>query len=127
MSAIKQLGKEHNFSVASTSDANYFRDDSLRKFSVVIFLSTTGDVLDRNQQASFEQFIQAGGGFVGIHSATDTEYDWPWYNKLVGAYFQNHPKLQNATINVINKKHLSTYFLPEKWKRFDEWYNFKKS
>ncbi|HLL43677.1 MAG TPA: ThuA domain-containing protein, partial [Segetibacter sp.] len=125
VAAIIKLGKENNFSVESTSDAGYFIKERLKKYAAVIFLSTTGEVLNKNQQVAFERYIRAGGGFVGIHSATDTEYDWPWYNKLVGAYFANHPKLQTATIKVIDKNHPSTFFLPDKWKRFDEWYNFK--
>jgi type 1 glutamine amidotransferase len=125
VSAITKLGNENNFSVESTANAGYFREDTLKNYAAVIFLSTTGDVLNGDQQVAFERFIQGGGGFAGIHSATDTEYDWPWYHKLVGAYFANHPKLQKATINVIDKNHLSTSFLPDKWERFDEWYNFK--
>lgn len=125
VAAITKLGKENNFAVESTSDAGYFIAERLKKYGAVIFLSTTGDVLNGTQQLAFERYIQAGGGFVGIHSATDTEYDWPWYHKLVGAYFANHPKLQKATINVIDKNHSSTFFLRDKWERFDEWYNFK--
>ena len=71
------------------------------------------------------RYIQAGGGFVGVHAATDTEYEWPWYNQLVGAYFNGHPEQQEAVINVVNRKHSSTKMLPERWKRTDEWYNFK--
>src|SRR5699024_6462022 len=94
----------------------------------IIFLSTTGDVLDLHQQAAFERYIQAGGGYVGVHSATDTEYEWPWYNKLAGAYFMNHPNPPNvrkATIQITDSTHLSMQGLPERWERTDEWYNYK--
>ncbi|MBD0349674.1 MAG: ThuA domain-containing protein, partial [Flavisolibacter sp.] len=123
--AIQQLGKENNFLVDTTSNAGYFTEDSLKHYAVVIFLSTTQDVLNAEQQVAFQRFIQAGGGFVGIHAATDTEYDWPWYNKLVGAYFASHPRQQKAVIKVVDKNHPATSFLPDKWERFDEWYNFK--
>jgi type 1 glutamine amidotransferase len=97
----------------------------LKKYDAVIFLSTTGDVLNDEQQEAFQKFIHSGKGFVGVHAATDTEYDWPWYNQLVGAYFKSHPKQQEAMLNIIDATHASTQHLPAKWKRFDEWYNFK--
>ncbi|HEX8657291.1 MAG TPA: ThuA domain-containing protein, partial [Hymenobacter sp.] len=95
------------------------------KYRAVVFLSTTGDVLNAEQQLAFEQYLGLGRGFVGIHSATDTEYDWLWYNGLVGAYFNGHPAVQQATINVVDNTHLSTKFLPARWVRTDEWYNFR--
>ncbi len=125
VAAIMKLGKENNFSVDTTADATYFVEDSLKHYSAVIFLSTTGNVLNGDQQVAFERYIQAGGNFMGIHAATDTEYDWPWYNKLVGAQFLSHPRQQNVTINVLDKNNPATSFLPDKWKRFDELYNFK--
>ena len=111
--------------VDTTENAAYFVTDSLKKYSAVIFLMTTGDVLDYRQQVHFERYIQAGGGYAGIHSAVDTEYHWPWYGKLAGAYFSSHPKQQTATIRVKDKNHPSTSHLPDDWERFDEWYNFK--
>ncbi len=123
--AIQKLGKENDFDVDTTEDASVFTEDNLKKYAAVVFLSTTGNVLNYKQEAAFERFIQAGGGFAGIHSATDTEYDWTWYVKLVGGSFESHPKQQNAKINVIDKNHPSTKHLPDVWERFDEWYNFK--
>lgn len=123
--AIRKLGKENNFLVDTTTNAAYFNDDSLKHYAAVIFLSTTGNVLDSGQQAAFERFIENGGGFAGIHSAADTEYDWPWYNKLLGAYFLSHPKQQTAVAVVKDKNHSSTTMLPDRWQRFDEWYNYK--
>ncbi|RPD97978.1 ThuA domain-containing protein [Aureibaculum marinum] len=124
--AIKKLGKENLFLVTATENADYFNKDSLNKFDAIIFLNTTGDVLNKDQQIAFESFIKSGKGLVGIHSASDTEYDWPWYGKLIGAYFDSHPKQQNAIINIVDKNHLSTKNLPLKWEHFDEWYNFKE-
>ncbi|HEY9364202.1 MAG TPA: ThuA domain-containing protein [Chitinophagaceae bacterium] len=123
--ALIKLGNENGYIVDTTENADFFTEASLKKYSAVIFLNTTGDVLNDNQQAAFKNYIQSGGGFVGVHAATDTEHDWPWYGKLVGAYFLNHPKIQQATLNVLDTKHVSTRHLPKQWKHTDEWYNFK--
>ncbi len=125
--AIMKLGKENGFVVDTTEDASKFTDAVLKEYNAVVFLNTTGDVLNIIQQAAFERYIQSGGGFMGIHAATDCEYNWPWYGKLVGAYFKGHPKNQKAKLNVINKSHPSTSHLPDVWERVDEWYNFKKA
>lgn len=123
--AIKKLGAENGFEVTISEDPGLFTDESLQHFSAIIFLSTTGDILNSNQEAAFMRYIQAGGGFVGIHAAADTEYGWPWYGKLVGAYFHSHPKQQNATISVFCDGHASCTHLPTEWKRWDEWYNYR--
>ncbi|MBC7826580.1 MAG: ThuA domain-containing protein [Chitinophagaceae bacterium] len=123
--ALIKLGQENGFTVDTTEDAGYFTEDSLKNYSAVIFLNTTMDVLNNYQETDFERYIQAGGGFVGIHSATDTEYDWGWYARLVGANFSNHPKPQQASLNVLDQTHISTKHLPKQWSRMDEWYNFK--
>ncbi len=123
--AVQKLGVENNFAVDTTTDSTYFKHKTLKKYAAVIFLSTTGNVLNDEQQKAFEKYIQSGHGFVGVHAATDTEYDWPWYNKLVGAYFKSHPKQQEAILNIVDNTHPSTKHLPATWKRFDEWYNFK--
>lgn len=123
--AIMKLGLENGFQVDTTENGKYFKEGQLQKYAAVIFLNTTGDVLDYPQQADFERYIQAGGGFVGVHAATDTEYDWKWYNGLVGAYFNGHPKIQDAKLNCLNHEHPSTSFLEKQWDKKDEWYNFK--
>ncbi|QNL52224.1 ThuA domain-containing protein [Olivibacter sp. SDN3] len=122
---IEALGRDNGFEVVHTEDSTLFTSDYLDKFKAVIFLSTTGDILNDAQQQAFENYIQQGGGFVGVHAAADTEYGWPWYNKLVGAWFLSHPKQQNATIDVLDKNHPSTKHLPDQWTRWDEWYNYK--
>lgn len=123
--AIQKLGKENSFAVDTTEDASVFTEDNLKKYAAVVFLNTTGNVLNYKQEAAFERFIQAGGGYAGIHSASDTEYDWTWYAKLVGGNFESHPKPQNAKLNIVDKNHPSTKHLPDVWERSDEWYNFK--
>jgi type 1 glutamine amidotransferase len=125
IAAIQKLGVENHFAVDTTTDSSYFSRKTLKKYDAVIFLSTTGNVLNDEEQAAFEHYIQKGGGYVGVHAATDTEYDWPWYNRLVGAYFKSHPKQQEAVLNVVDQTNIATKHLPATWKRFDEWYNFK--
>jgi uncharacterized protein (TIGR03437 family) len=125
IAAIRQLGQQNGFDVDATEDAAAFSDQNLALYQTVIFLSTTGDIFNDAQQAAFERFIRNGGGFVGVHSASDTEYDWPWYGGLVGAYFQSHPAIQRATIRVEDAAHPSTNPLPANWERTDEWYNFR--
>jgi hypothetical protein len=125
IAAIRQLGGENHFDVFATEDASIFSDDSLAKFKAVVFFNTSGDVLDTLQQNAFQKFIRSGGGFVGIHSASDTEYEWPWYGELVGAYFQDHPQIQTANVVVVDTVHQSTSHLPSQWTREDEWYNFR--
>lgn len=122
---ISGLGKENHFEITHTEDSNMFTKDGLDQYDLVIFLNTTLDVLDDTQQKTFEQYIRNGGNFMGIHSAADTEYDWPWYGKLVGAYFLNHPDLSNADILRVDKTHQSCKHLPDRWSRYDEWYNYK--
>lgn len=125
ITAIQKLGSENEFKVTATEDAGYFVEDSLENYSAVVFLNTTQDVLNDVQQADFERYIQAGGGFVGIHAATDTEYDWPWYNQLVGAVFDGHPKVQEAKLEIVDTGHPSTKDMDAAWTKSDEWYNFK--
>ncbi|MGA0559881.1 ThuA domain-containing protein [Larkinella sp. VNQ87] len=127
--AILKLGQENGFAVDTTENAARFTEDNLKRYSAVIFLSTTGDVLNDQQQAAFERYIQAGGGYVGIHAAADTEYDWPWYGKLVGGYFASHPgnpNVQEGEAYVTNKNHASMFGFPDRWKIKDEFYDFKK-
>ncbi|WP_411274957.1 ThuA domain-containing protein [Daejeonella sp.] len=123
---IEQLGKENSFEVDTTEDASVFTSENLQQYAAIIFLCTTGDVLNVQQQQAFERYISSGGGFVGTHSATDTEYYWPWYGELVGAYFKSHPpKQQGAVLNVVDPGNIATAHLPRVWKKTDELYNFK--
>lgn len=126
--AIQAMGKQYGFSVDTTENAASFNEKTLKKYNVIIFLNTTGDVLNDAQQLEMNRWVQAGGGFVGVHAAADTEYDWQWYGELVGAYFSSHPNdpnVRDATIKVVDRTHLSTQHLPETWPRSDEWYNYK--
>lgn len=122
--AVIKLGQTYKIKVDTTEDAAKFTDENLKKYKAVVFLSTTGDVFNSEQQAAFERFIRKGNGFVGIHAASDTEYEWPWFVSLVGANFNGHPKVQTADLQLTNTEHVSTKMLPLIWQRTDEWYNF---
>lgn len=124
IAAVQQIAAERGWVVVATEDPAMFEPASLAEIEVVVFLSTTGDVLDEAQQAALQGWVQAGGGFVGIHSATNTEEDWPWFVGLLGTTFADHPAQQNATIHVVDPTHAATMGLPDPWQRFDEWYNF---
>lgn len=123
--ALQQLGEEQGFGVESSEDPELFESEKLANYQAVVFLNTTGTILSAEQKEAFQGFIRGGGGFVGIHSAADTEYDWEWYGNLVGAYFKSHPRIQEAVIRVEDRKHPATAHLRKKWKRTDEWYNYR--
>ncbi|MEE4310758.1 MAG: alginate lyase family protein, partial [candidate division KSB1 bacterium] len=116
---------ENNFSVDATEDSSLFTPQNLAKYDALVFLNTSGDVLDESGQSALKMYIRGGGGFAGIHGATDTEYEWDWYRGLVGTYFDRHPEVQEAVIRVLDKTHPSTAGLPDNWVRIDEWYNFR--
>ncbi len=122
--AVRELGVRNGLSIDATEDARAFTSSNLSRYKAVVFLSTTGDVLTGPQQTAFERFIRAGGGFVGVHAAADTEYNWAWYGGLLGTRFANHPHIQRASIAVTDRRHPSTASLPRAWTRVDEWYNF---
>lgn len=123
--ALLRIGSEKNWKVDTTEDATVFSEANLKQYGAVVFLNTTGNALNDEQQLAFQKYIQAGGGFVGIHAAADTEYEWPWYNNLVGAYFESHPRPQVALYNVVKKDHPSVDFMPDTLRRMEEIYNFK--
>jgi type 1 glutamine amidotransferase len=122
---IRDLGAANSFTVTATEDSGQFNAANLAQFEAVVFLNTTGDVLNATQQTAFENYIRAGGGYVGVHSASDTEYDWPFYGELVGAYFASHPAIQQATVRVENRAHAATAGSGPAVVRTDEWYNFR--
>ena len=123
---LEGIGEDGGYRVTATDDASVFSTQGLDRYSVIVFLNTTGDVLDEAQQTAMEDFISAGKGFLGVHSAADTEYDWNWYGTLVGAYFDGHPEPQDAVVDFVEPDaHPITERLPGQVTRFDEWYNFR--
>ncbi|MGW3418571.1 ThuA domain-containing protein [Streptomyces phaeochromogenes] len=127
VAAVRSLGAANGFRVDATEDAGAFSSRNLARYDAVVFLSTTGDVLNGAQQRAFEGYIKRGGGYVGIHAAADTEYDWEFYGGLAGAYFQSHPAIQPARIEVEDRAHPATSHLGESWNRTDEWYNYRSN
>jgi type 1 glutamine amidotransferase len=123
--AIRELGAANNFTVTTTEDAATFTTAGLAKYEAVVFLNTTGDVLDADQQTAFEGYIRGGHGFVGVHAAADTEYDWPFYGELMGAWFASHPAIQPVKVKVEDRAHAATAHLPQVWSRTDELYNYR--
>ena len=124
--AFQEMSVEQGFTMVATEDSATFHEADLSKFDAVVFLLTTGDVLDDSEQAAMEGYIRGGGGYVGVHSATDTEWrgDWIWYRKLAGAVFKSHPAVQNARLKVMKNDHPATASLPEVFWHVDEWYDF---
>ncbi|MEF9901695.1 ThuA domain-containing protein [Streptomyces sp. P9-A2] len=125
IAALRALGTANNFTVDASEDPQVFTTGNLARYEAVVFLSTTGDVLNDAQQTTFEQYIKEGGGYVGIHAAADTEYDWPFYEGLAGALFHSHPAIQSATVEVEDRAHDATAHLGTTWQRTDEWYNYR--
>lgn len=122
--ALQDMGKRNFFDVVLLDDPNGFTDNYLAQFKAVIFLNTTGDIFDSAQQKVMERFIESGKGYVGIHSASDTEYDWEWYTKLVGRMFQIHPSIQTARINVIDNAFPGVQGFEGNKLWTEEWYEF---
>jgi type 1 glutamine amidotransferase len=124
VTALRQLASRNNFTVDWQDNGSIFNEKALANYAAVIFLNTTGNVLNDEQQAAFEKFIQSGKGFVGIHSATDTEYDWPWYTKMVGMMFKIHPQQQTAYLKVEDSNFPGMERFPKKLLWTDEWYEY---
>jgi type 1 glutamine amidotransferase len=125
VAALRRLGPGQGIEVDHTEDPARFTAAGLRPYRVVVFLHTTGDVLDQAGETALRDFVEAGGGWVGVHAAADTEYDWPWYETLAGARFARHPAVQRATVRVVDRGHPATATLPATWVRTDEWYDFR--
>ena len=128
--AIQLIGKQKGFDVDTTKDASVFTDENLKQYAAIVFLNATdanNTAFTEAQKNALMHFIQSGKGFVGVHAASDAHYDWPWYNKLVGAFFKSHPAQQEATLHVTDSNFIATKGLPSSWKHFDEWYNYKET
>lgn len=124
---VRELGEQAGWRITATEDPSVFSADGLRNVRVVIFLNTTGDVLNSPQESAMEAWLRQGRGFVGIHSAADTEYQWPFYGQLVGAYFKSHPHIQNARVKIEDRNDPCCSHLLAIWERTDEWYCFRSS
>ena len=125
IAGLERLGQSTGFGVCTTDDPAQFTDKNLSRYGAVLFLLTSGSVLEGEQKAALVRYIRAGGGFAGIHSATATEKEWPWFTRLTGAIFMDHPEEQEATVQTVDRQHPATAHLPERWRWTDEWYNYK--
>ena len=125
VAAVRAIGRSRGFSVTVTTRPGAFTDASLRRFRAVVFLLTSGDVLDPPQEAALQRYVEGGGGFVGVHSAANTETHWPFFGRLLGARFRGHPAVQAATVVVTDGAHPATRGLPHRQRRTDEWYAFR--
>ena len=129
VAAIRRLGRTHRFSVEQTEDERRFTDRDLERYDAVIFLSTTGEPLAReSHRQAFRRYIRGGGGFVGVHAASDSFARWPWYVGLVGASFRRHaPGTSAADVVLEDRRAPATRGLPRVWRRVDEWYAFRSN
>ena len=123
--ALGKMAKENKWGITFTEDSTFFTSQNLDSYEAVVFLNTTLDVFGPKQEKAFEKYMHSGGGFVGIHAAADTEYEWDWYGKMLGARFKSHPEIQEATINVYKNMHPCVDHLGLHWTRTDEWYYFQ--
>ncbi len=127
LASLHKLGMSQHVVIDFTENASAFTDENLSRYNAVVFLLTTGNILNTSQKVAFEHYIRHGGGYAGVHSASDTEYGWSWYGQLVGAYFDRvhgHSRVVQASVHVLDSTHPSTRMLPSLWIRTDEWYNF---
>jgi type 1 glutamine amidotransferase len=122
--AMRAMAERHHFTVDWQEDSRVFNDERLQQYQAIVFLMTTGDILTDEQQTAMERFIQSGKGFVGIHSASDTEYDWDWYTKMVGRTFHSHPYIQTAELQVLARDFPGMARMPDRFLWTDEWYEF---
>lgn len=122
---LRELAPEVGLAIEHSEDPSLFNDEALAKYRAVVFASTTGDVLDAEQQAAFERYVRAGGGYLGVHAAADTEYDWPWYGELVVAYFSGHPPGLQDTRVTFEGDAAPAFAQP--WRVTDELYNYKRN
>lgn len=128
IAALQVAGARAGYAVDTTAHAGAFTEPNLQRYRAVVFLNTSGDVLDYSQQADFERFVQAGGGFVGIHAAADTERDWPWYGRLVGLSPEAPAEAAGilpATLTVLDPQHPATDSLPARLALADAWYRYQ--
>ncbi len=127
VSSIQQLGKKNGFEVDSSSNPGVMTEDNLKQYTLLIFPSTNNDVFDTDQQRlAFRHYIEAGGGFVGLHSVTGTERNWKWFKMMLGGTFAWHARFQKFSVKMINPDHPSMQGLPKVWQRDDECYFAKE-
>ncbi|HEV7713377.1 MAG TPA: ThuA domain-containing protein, partial [Asanoa sp.] len=124
VATIRALAQDNGFTVTASQDAGAFTADNLATFRAVVFLNTTGDILNATQQGAFEAYIKAGGGYVGVHAAAETEPDWPFYQALVGAKVASATGVEAGNVDIADRVHPATETVPRTLTLTEEWYNF---
>lgn len=124
--AVKTMCEKYGIKADTSENASLFKDDILKNYSAIVFLSANQDVFDADQEAALQRYVRAGGGIVGIHAATGMERNWKWFSQLMGGTFVWHTPQQNAIVKVTDPNHPSTKHMPKEWKHWDEWYYFGK-
>ena len=125
---MTELALNNNWNISFSENSDDFEDDNLKQYNVIVFLNTTGDLFNESQKKALKTYMANDKGFVGVHSASNTEMEWPWFTEMIGATFKDHPKVQNATLYIDkSKKHPAINHLKEIEVFKDEWYNFIKS
>ncbi|WP_299119391.1 ThuA domain-containing protein [uncultured Winogradskyella sp.] len=124
---MTELAKKNNWKISFSEDSNDFKEENLKQYNVLVFLNTTGDLFDENQKKTIKKYMASGKGFVGIHAASNTEMQWPWFTEMIGATFKDHPKVQNAKLYIDkSSEHPAINHLKDTEVFKDEWYNFLK-
>jgi len=125
VTAIQELSQKHHFDLEwEEISSKVFNDEKLEDIDVLIFLNTSGDVLNEEEQEAFKRFIKSGKGYVGIHGASSTEKDWDWYTQLVGRMFVIHPVIQTGQLDILDRNFPGMEKLPDNWYWTEEWYEF---
>lgn len=122
--ALQKLAARHDFQLDLKQRARRLTEEKLQEYEVVIMVNTTGDIFNDTEQAAIEKFIQSGKGWVGVHAASDTEYDWKWYTDMVGHMFKIHPKVQTAMVDVHDTSFPGLTSWPERRIWTDEFYEY---
>jgi len=131
--AVKAIATKAGYVVEATEDPEVFTKEKLKAFKAIVFVSTTTDPKKPESEwfvgekrDALQSFLKDGKGIVALHAAGDSHYHWPWYGKMIGGYFERHPKgTPKATVTVVDSKHPATAKLPKTLERVDEWYYYK--
>jgi len=127
VSCIQNLGRQYGFKVDTSANPSVMTEENLKQYTLLVFPSTNNDVFDTDaQRLAFRRYIEAGGGFVGIHSVTGTERNWKWFKMMLGGTFSWHAKFQKFSVKVIDPSHPSVQGLPKVWEKEDECYFAKE-
>jgi type 1 glutamine amidotransferase len=124
---LVEIAQEAKWGVTATEDTSLVTPEFLGHFDVVVFLMTTKAIFTPEEKAAIEAFVKGGKGVITIHTGADTEYEWPWYNRQLGAKFLGHPPAQKARLVIEDRSHPATSFFPAaEWVTTDEWYSFDR-